>query len=150
MVVTSSAVWQWILVVGFFAVASTASLQWIGGKTVTPRAAAELTAEVHRLEIAPAGERAAMAEHLTGMAEKANAETVAAASRRVAALASYESADAALRERVRAEVRGLAQEAETLEIETLWWQTANWLALGGMAIVCGWMTVRAKKPSWTG
>jgi hypothetical protein len=144
---TSTPVSQWILIAGFFAVASTAGLQWIGGPAVSPRAAAELSAEVHRLETAPADERAAVAEHLTGMAEKANAETVAAASRRVAALASYETADVAMRERLRAEVRSLAQEAETLEMETLWWRTANWLVLALAAILCGWMTVRTRKPS---
>jgi phage host-nuclease inhibitor protein Gam len=128
-----------------------ASLEWIGGQTVSPRAAAELSAEVHRLEAAPAGEQAAVAEQLSVMAEKLKAEEVASASRRVAALASYEAAkDAALQERLRAEVRELAREAETLETETLWWRTVNWLLLGGMAILCVLVTIRTRKPSRTG
>ena len=100
-----------------------------------------------------------MAEQLTGMAERLSqstrAESLASASRRVVALASYEDGketrEKELRERLRAEIRGLVSEAETLESAALnratLFSTVNQALLVMAVLLCGFLVFRVSRVS---
>jgi len=96
---------------------------------------------------------------LTGMAERLSqstrAESLASASRRVVALASYEDGketrEKELRERLRAEIRGLVSEAETLESAALnratLFSTVNQALLVMAVLLCGFLVFRVSRVS---
>jgi hypothetical protein len=123
------------LIGSFLAISSSAGLQWAGlsaqSEAARQQASRETLTEfssvLNRYETVPVQEKPAVAEHLTGMAERLSqqvkGESLASASRRVVALASFEDGKAArdteIRDRLRAEVRGLASEAESLESAAL-------------------------------
>ena len=143
---------QVLLVGSFVAVASSAGLQCLGlsaqaeaaRQQASRQALTDFSSVLNRFETAPAREKPAVAEHLAGMAERlphqVKSESLASASRRVVALASYEAEAQArekdLQERLRAEVRGLVNEAESLESAT-WLGVVNQILLVMAAILCG-------------
>ncbi len=153
-----------LLITAFLAVASSAGLQWVGLSAQTEAARqkesrqvlAELSTLVQRFATAPEKEKPAVAEHLAGMAERlsheAKAERLASASRRVVALASFESGkevrEKELQERLRAELRGLLSEAESLESAALgratWLSTVNQVLLVMAAMLCGLLLYRGR------
>jgi hypothetical protein len=155
-----------VLMVGVFvAVASSAGLQWLGlsaqAEAVRQQASRQTLTDfsslLHRFETATKREKPAVAEHLVGMAERLSrqvkGEALASASRRVGALASYEAEtqvrDKELQERLRAEVRGLMNEAESLESAALGQATlfgvVNQILLVLAALLCGLAAIRARR-----
>ena len=118
---------------------------------------AEFTSVLNRFEAAPAKEKPAVARRLTVIAEQlsqqAKSEELASASRRVLALTSFEAEaqarDRELQERLRAEVRGLAHEAESMEAAALgraeWLRTINYTLLAGAGILCGILLLRGRR-----
>ncbi len=142
-----------------------AGLQWIGLSAQTEalrqqkarQALAEFSTLLNRLDTAPTGEKPAVAEHLTGLAEQMSrqvkSETLASASRRVVALVGYEKGtqqrEKEMQDRLRAEVRGLVNEAESLESAAL--ARAAWLSgiiqalLISAAVLCGFMALRGRQ-----
>jgi hypothetical protein len=166
---TPSPVSRLLLSCAFLAVGSAAGLQWIGLSAQTEAARqqasrqtlAEFSSILSRFETVPAKEKPAVAEHLTGLAERlakeVRGESLASASRRVVALASYEdgkaSRDTELRERLRAEVRGLVNEADSMESQALGRATLlsviNQCLLVGAVILCGLTVLRARRTSST-
>lgn len=157
MAVVPSPVSKIILVAAFVAVASSAGLQWLGlsaqseaaRQQVSRQLLAEFSSLLGRFEAAPADEKAKVAAHLAGAAERLSqqvqGEGMASASRRVVALASFETAaqarDREIRERLRAEVHGLVSEAESLETAAIgravWLSSINQVLLVGVAVLCG-------------
>lgn len=153
----------------FVAVASCAGLQWFSWTAQTEAARqqtsrqslAELSSLLQRFETAPKAERPVVAEHLTGVAERlskgASGEKLASASRRVVALASYETGGEArekeLQERLRAEVRGLVSEAESAESAALGRAASlaavNQMLLLGAAALCGLLAFRSRRSAAT-
>ena len=121
-----------LIVAAFFAVASSAGLQWVSvsaqeeaaRQAASRQTLAEFSTLLTEYERTAAAGRLALEQDLTGKAEqlpqKVRSEPLAAGSRRVAALASYEaSGDRELQSRLRAEVRGLMSQAESLETAAL-------------------------------
>ena len=153
-----------LLITAFMAVASSAGLQWVGLSAQTEAARqkesrqvlSELSTLVQRFATVPEKEKPAFAEHLTGMAERlsheAKAERLASASRRVVALASFESGketrEKELQQRLRAELRGLLTEAESLESAALgratWLSAVNQVLLLAAAVLCGLLLYRGR------
>lgn len=154
---------QLLLVVAFVAVSSAAGLQWAGmaaqGEAARQQASrqtlSDFAAQLSRLESASLPEKAKLAATLADMAERfareTNRETLASGSRRVVALASYEGEpqvrDRELQERLRAEVRGLVIETESLESAAL--SRANWfgsitqtLIAAAALLLCGILSIR--------
>ncbi|MFN0101515.1 MAG: hypothetical protein ACKV2U_05425 [Bryobacteraceae bacterium] len=158
---------QILLVVAFVAVASSAGLQWIGLSAQAEAARqqnsrqtlTEFSTLLNLFETAPEREKRAVAQHLTGMAERlsrqSNGESLASASRRVAALTSFETEakvrDAELQERLQAEVRELVNEAEAMESAALgratWLSTINQVLLVTAAVLCGMLAFRTRRSS---
>ena len=158
---------QFLLVCAFAAVAASAGLQFVGlsaqaeaaRQQSSRQSLAELSSVLHLYEEAPEQAKAGMAAQLAGLADKlarqANGESMASASRRVGALASYEareqSRERELQERLRAEVRGLINETESLESVALGRAVAlssiNQAILMAAAILCGILLIRARRPS---
>lgn len=157
-----------VLIVGaFLAVASSAGLQWVGlsaqteavRQQISRQTLTEFSRVFARYETAPVQEKPAVAEQLTGMAERLShstrAESLASASRRVVALASYEDGtetrEKELRERLRAEIRGLVSEAETLESAALnratLFSTVNQALLVMAVLLCGFLVFRVSRVS---
>ena len=124
---------SWLLPLAFAAVTSAAGLQWVGisanSEAVRQRASreklSEFSALLTRLQNAPPADKPAAAEQLAGFADRLSAgardEQLASASRRIAALTSFEaaSADTAIQERLRDEIRSLVSETESLEGQAL-------------------------------
>lgn len=124
-----------LLVFAFAAVASSAGLQWVGlsaqseasRQQLSRQTLSEFSTVLNIYETAPVKKRAEVAQQLTGMAERLShsvkGESLASASRRVVALASFEEGketrEKELRERLRAEIRGLVNEADSLESAAL-------------------------------
>lgn len=139
-----------LLVAAFAAVASSAGLQWAGllAQTEAARQRAsrgslqEFSAVLHSYQVAPTGRKPELAKQLTNLAEaltqKARGESVASASRRVGALASYEvrerSRESELQDRLRAEVRDLVSRADSMESVAL--QRAVLLGTINQVILC--------------
>lgn len=123
---------RWLWPVAFAAVASSAGLQWVGLTAQTEAARhqtsrqklAEFSSLLGKLDSAPEAEKAAVAKQVSGLADglALQDEKLEQGSRRVVALASYEVApdeNITVRERLRAEVRGLVGQAESLEADAL-------------------------------
>ena len=145
--------------------ASSAGLQWLGAsaqaEAVRQQASRQTLTDVssllNRFESAPTVEKPVVAAHLTGMAERlarqVKDEALASASRRVVALASYEEGTPArekeLQERLRAEVRGLVNESESLESAALGQATffgvVNQIVLVLAALLCGAVAIKARR-----
>jgi len=160
-----SPVSQVLMVGAVIAVASSAGLQWLGlsaqaeaaRQQASRQALTDFSRLLNRYESAPAREKPAVAEHLAEMAERlphqVKGESLASASRRVVALASYEAEAQALekdlQERLRAEVRGLVNEAERLESSALrqaaWIGVVNQMPLVMAAIVCGLVALPTRR-----
>jgi len=158
---------RWLLLGAFLAVASSAGLQWAGlsaqSEAVRQQASrqtlAEFSSALNRFESATPQERPAVAEHLTGMADRLSrqtwAESLAPASRRVAALTSYEARkddhEKQIQDRLRAEVRGLVSQAESLEAAALGratlLSTINQALLVLAAVLCGLLVFRTRRAS---
>ena len=157
-----------VLMVGLFlAVASSAGLQWLGlsaqAEAVRQQASrqslSDFSSLLHRFETATKHEKPAVAESLVGMAERLSrqvkGEALASASRRVGALASYEAEtqvrEKEIQERLRAEIRGLMNEAESLESAALGQATlfgvANQILLVLAALISGLVAIRACRAS---
>lgn len=165
MALSPSPVSQFLLVLAFLAVSSSAGLHWIGMSAQTEasrqqasrQTLAEFTAQLNRMETAPEAEKPKLAENLAGMAERfaseAKRESLASGSRRVVALASWEAErqtrDRELQERLKAEVRGLVNETESLESAALrrasWLGTVNQALLAGAAILCGFLALWSQR-----
>lgn len=165
MATAPSPVSRYLRVAAFVAVASSASVQWVGvsaqkeavRQQVSRHSLAEFSNVLHRYDVAPEGEKGKVAESMVGLAERmsqqARGEKAASASRRVLALASYEDGKEArekeLAERLRAEVRGMAAEAESLESAALsratMFGTINQALLFAAAILCGWVMFRGRR-----
>jgi hypothetical protein len=129
-------------------------LQWVGLSAQTEAARhqtsrqklIEFSALLGRLDNTPEPEKAEVARQVSGMADNLvlQDESLAQGSRRVVALASYENVS--VRERLRAEVRGLVGQAESLEAAALsranWFVEASQLILFlGLALFAGVMRV---------
>ena len=162
-----SPVSQFLLVAAFVAVASSAGLQWLGlsaqaeaaRQLASRQSLAEFSGILARYEAATARDKPQAAVELAGAAERlsreAKGEGLASASRRVVALTSYENAAQAreieLQERLRAEVRGLLNETESLELAAIgravWLSSINQVLLVGTAILCGLLVFRKQRIS---
>lgn len=158
-----------LLILAFVAVASSAGLQWVGLSAqseaarhqVSRQTLSEFSSVLNRYETAPQKEKPAVAEHLTGMAERLSrsvkGESLASASRRVVALASFEDGketrEKELRERLRAEIRGLVNEADMLEAAALGKATflslVNQTLLLVAAVLCGLLAFGVRRTSST-
>jgi hypothetical protein len=169
MALAPSSISQVLLIGAFVAVASSAGLQWLGlsayAEAVRQQASrqklADFSSLLHQFEIAPQREKSAVAEHLAGIAERLShqvkGEALASASRRVEALASYEvkaqAREKELQERLRAEVRGLVNEAEFLESAALgraqWLGTLTQIVLVLAAILCGVVAAGSRRTNLT-
>ncbi len=156
-----------LLLTAFVAVASSAGLQWLGmsaqaegaRQKASRESLVEFTTLLQRFEAAPAKEKPQAASQLAGAAERLSqqvkGEELASASRRVVALASFETQaqtrDRELQERLRAEVRGLASEAESLETaaagRAVWLSSLNQLLLVGAVALCGFLLFRGERAS---
>ena len=165
MAVMPSPISQVLLFGAFFALASSAGLQWLGAsaqaEAVRQQASRQTLTDVssllNRFESAPTVEKPVVAAHLTGMAERlarqVKDEALASASRRVVALASYEAEAPArekeLQERLRAEVRGLVNESESLESAALGQATffgvVNQIVLVLAALLCGAVAIKVRR-----
>lgn len=155
--------------VAFAAVASSAGLQWIG-LTAQSEAArhqtsrqklSEFSSLLGKLDNAPEAEKPAVARQVSGLADSLalQDEKLDQGSRRVVALASYEVAsddNATVRERLRAEVRGLVGQAESLESDALnranrFVTSSQIILLIGLALFAGVLHVtRTRKPEVSG
>lgn len=156
-----------VLIAAFCSVASSAGLQWLGlsaraeatRQRLSRESLAEFAALLQRFEDAPAPEKTQAASRLTGAAERLSqqvkGEALASASRRVVALASFESPtqirDKELQERLRAEIRSLTSEAELLESTAAgrvhWLNSANqWLWVCSLSLF-GLLLFRRQKIS---
>ncbi|MBI2685436.1 MAG: hypothetical protein HYX27_03895 [Acidobacteria bacterium] len=158
-----------VLIAAFAAVASSAGLQWAGlsaqseasRQQVSRQTLAEFSSVLNQYERTPAPEKHAVAEQLTGVAERLSqqvwGESLASAARRVVALASYEpeadSREKELQERLRAEVRGLVGQAESMESAALGratlLSTINQALLVIAAVLCGMALFRAGRAGAT-
>ena len=167
MATTPSPASRVLLIGAFVAVASAAGLQWAGlsaqteaaRQQISRQALAEFSRVFAKYETAPVKEKPVVAEQLTGMAERLSqstrAESLASASRRVVALASFEDGketrERELRERLRAEIRGLVSEAETLESAALnratFFSTVNQALLVMAVFLCGFLVFRMGRVS---
>jgi len=155
--------------VAFAAVASSAGLQWVGLTAQTEAARhqnsrqklTEFSALLGKLDTASAPEKAEVAKQVSGLADSLalQDEKLEPGSRRVVALASYEVApdeNATVRERLRAEVKGLVGQAESLEADALsranrFVSTSQIVLLLGMALFAGVLRVtRMRKPEVSG
>lgn len=154
-----------LLVASFLAVASAAGLQWVGlaAQTEAVRQQAsrrrldEFSSILNNFASAPAKERPAMAGRLAEVAEilaqQIRGESLASASRRVVALASFEAGkeprEKELQERLRAEVRGLVSQAESLEMAALhrakFLISINQILLVVAVVLCGAQWLRARQ-----
>ncbi|MBM3788373.1 MAG: hypothetical protein FJW30_28895 [Acidobacteria bacterium] len=151
--------------VAFAAVASSAGLQWVGLTAQTEAARhqssrqklSEFSSLLGKLDSAPEAEKAAVARQVSGWADSLTLqdEKLEQGSRRVVALASYEAApdeNVTVRERLRAEVRGLVGQAESMEAEALsranrFVASSQIILLVGMALFAGVLRVsRMRKP----
>jgi hypothetical protein len=106
----------------------------------------DFSALLGKLDSAPEAEKAAVARQVSGLADSLalQDEKLEQGSRRVVALVSYENVS--VRERLRAEVRGLVGQAESLEAAALsranWFVEASQLILVlGLALFAGVMRV---------
>ena len=165
MAVVHSPISQVLLFGAFFAVASSAGLQWLRlsaqaeavRQQTSRQTLTDFSSLLNRFESAPTVEKPVVAAHLTGMAERlarqVKDESLASASRRVVALASYEAEAPArekeLQERLRAEVRGLVNESESLESAALGQATffgvVNQIVLVLAALLCGAVAIKARR-----
>ena len=165
MAVVHSPISQVLLFGAFFAVASSAGLQWVGlsaqaeavRQQTSRQTLTDFSSLLNRFESAPTVEKPVVAARLTGMAERlarqVKDEALASASRRVVALASYEAEAPArekeLQERLRAEVRGLVNESESLESAALGQATffgvVNQIVLVLAALLCGAVAIKARR-----
>lgn len=165
MAVVPSPISQVLLFGAFFAVASSAGLQWLGASAqaeavrqqASRQTLTDFSSLLNRFESAPTVEKPVVAAHLTGMAERlarqVKDEALASASRRVVALASYEAEAPArekeLQERLRAEVRGLVNESESLESAALGQATffgvVNQIVLVLAALLCGAVAIKVRR-----
>lgn len=165
MAIVPSPISQVLLFGAFFAVASSAGLQVARAsaqaEAVRQQASRQTLTDVssllNRFESAPTVEKPVVAAHLTGMAERlarqVKDEALASASRRVVALASYEAGSPArekeLQERLRAEVKGLVNESESLESAALGQATffgvVNQIVLVLAALLCGAVAIKARR-----
>ena len=165
MAVVPSPVSQVLLFGAFLAVASSAGLQWLGlsaqAEAVRQQKSRQTLTDfgklLNRFEAAPVREKPVVAQQLAGMADRLSRqvkdEALASASQRVVALASYEAEAPArekeLQERLRAEVRGLVNEAESLESAALGQATffgvVNQIVLVLAALLCGAVTIKARR-----
>lgn len=151
-----------LIVAAFVAVASSAGLQWVSVSAQAEAARqassrqtlAEFSTLLTQYESTAAPERTALEQDLAGKAEqltrKVRSEPLAAASRRVAALASYEaSGDRELQSRLRAEVRGLMSQAENLESAALGraelLATVNAILMATAAVLCGLAVLQVRR-----
>lgn len=155
--------------VAFAAVASSAGLQWVGLTAQTEAARhqtsrqklTEFSSLLGKLDSAPKEQKAAVAKQVSGLADNLalQDEKLEQGSRRVVALASYEVApddNASVRERLRAEVRGLVGQAESLEADALsranrFVATSQVTLFVGMALFAGVLRVsRIRKSEISG
>ena len=156
-----------LLIFAFAAVASSAGLQWVGlsaqseasRQQVSRQTLSEFSTVLNIYETAPPKQRQEVAQQLTGMAERLShsvkGESLASASRRVVALASFEEGREArekeLRERLRAEIRGLVNEADSLEMAALSrakiLSAVNQALLLAAAGLCGLLLFRMQRTS---
>ncbi|MBM3755173.1 MAG: hypothetical protein FJW38_14470 [Acidobacteria bacterium] len=160
---------RFLWTVAFAAVASSAGLQWVG-LTAQSEAArhqssrqklSEFSSLLGKLDSAPEAEKAEMARQVSGLADNLalQDEKLEQGSRRVVALASYEIApeeNTTVRERLRAEVRGLVGQAESLEADALsranrFVATSQIALFAGLALFAGVLRVtRVRKPEVSG
>lgn len=146
----------------FVAVASSAGLQFaeVSAQEEATRQAAslqtleEFSSLLARYEKLTETDRTAMEQDLAGKAAqltvKVRNETMVAASRRVAALATYETTgDRELQRRLRAEVRGLTSQAERLETAALGRAellgTINAILMATAAVLCALAALHARR-----
>ncbi|MBM3784905.1 MAG: hypothetical protein FJW30_11130 [Acidobacteria bacterium] len=152
-----SSVARWLLPVLFLTLASSAGLQWAGLSAQSEAARHHTIVQrlndfsmlLLRIGSANEPERQRAAQQVSGYVDRLSTEEkLRAGSRRVTALASYP--DDSVDERLRAEVRGLVSEAESLETAAL--RRANTYTLATQclvvltACVCGALLLRRKVP----
>lgn len=158
-----------VLVLAFAAVAASAGLQWVeksaraeaARRQASRQSVEQFSTLMQRFEDASARERPKVAEDLAGaaerLAEQTKIESLAAASRRVEALASFETQKQArqsdLQERLRAEIRELVSEAESMEASARGRATrleiVHQLMLMVAAVLCGWRVLLAGQANLT-
>lgn len=165
----ASSLSRWLWPVAFAAVASSAGLQWIGLTAQTEAARhqtsrqklTEFSSLLGKLDSAPVAEKAEVARQVSGLADNLalQDEKLEQGSRRVVALASYEVApdeNTTVRDRLRAEVRGLVGQAESLEADALsranrFVATSQITLIVGLALFAGVLRVsRVRKPEVSG
>lgn len=151
-----------LILAAFVAVASSAGLQWVGvsaqaeaaRQAASRQTLAEFSTLLTQYETTAGPQKKPLEQDLAGKAEqltqKVRSEPLAAASRRVAALASYEaSGDRELQMRLRAEVRGLMSQAETMETAALGraelLATVNAILMVTAAVLCGLVALQARR-----